>query len=37
MAIRLVEPPADLQAPLGRPQALWPKKDESTKAADELE
>ena len=36
MAVRPVETPEDLQAALARMEALWPKKDKSTKAADEL-
>jgi len=36
MAIRPVETPDQLQAALARMDALWPKKDKSSKAADEL-
>lgn len=36
MAVRPVETRKDLQAALARMEALWPKKDKSAKAADEL-
>jgi antitoxin component HigA of HigAB toxin-antitoxin module len=36
MAIQPVETPEDLQAALARIEVLWPKKDSSQKAANEL-